>query len=106
MKKISERYVEVTGDDRESLKGYQIDIAIIDWKIAIEYHGQWHFRPIMGQKNLDRVKRSDARKKKILEELGWELIIVENKRIKNDTKDTIKRKFNKVVKKKLLARIS
>ena len=57
---------------------YEIDIAIPDLRIAIEWNGIVHRKPIFGLKNLSQVQKKDRRKKENLKEEGWCFIIVED----------------------------
>lgn len=53
---------------------FEVDIALPNEQIAIEWDGATHFDPIYGRENLARVKRKDRKKDKILLAAGWTVI--------------------------------
>lgn len=53
---------------------FEIDIAIRDERIAIEWDGVAHFLPIYGDEQLKKVKKKDTIKDKILTKAGWTVI--------------------------------
>lgn len=53
---------------------FEIDIAIPDLSVAIEWDGVAHFAPIYGDKNLQRTIQRDERKNKALLSAGWTVI--------------------------------
>lgn len=67
--KILQRTTYFTGAD-----SYEIDIALPNEKVAIEWDGATHFSPIFGAENLLRVQNKDKEKDKLLLGQGWTVI--------------------------------
>jgi len=57
---------------------YEIDIAIPNLRIAIEWNGILHRKPIFGLKQLAQVQKRDRKKRNNLMDDGWCFIIVED----------------------------
>jgi len=53
---------------------FEIDIALPDHKMAIEWDGATHFLPIYGEERLAVVQEKDARKDDLLISAGWTVI--------------------------------
>lgn len=53
---------------------FEIDIALPDERVAIEWDGATHFMPIYGEERLAEVQEKDGRKDKVLVGAGWTLI--------------------------------
>lgn len=53
---------------------FEIDIAIPSRRIAVEWDGAGHFRPIFGEKALKKTMAKDERKNGILVKNGWVVI--------------------------------
>ena len=53
---------------------FEIDIAIPSRRVAVEWDGAGHFRPIYGDKALKRTKAKDRRKNAVLVKNGWVVI--------------------------------
>jgi endogenous inhibitor of DNA gyrase (YacG/DUF329 family) len=80
-------FLEVAGyiidrNRRDILNGLEIDIWIPVLQTGIEYNGVYHLQPIHGEEALQRVQARDSLKKKLAEDLGIRLIVLE------DTKST------------------
>ena len=58
------------------LDGYEVDIAIPDLNLGIEWNGIIHYKPIYGQAKLSNIQQRDAEKQKIAEEKGISLIVI------------------------------
>jgi len=67
--RIFQRTTDYTPGNR-----FEIDIAIPDLRIAIEWDGATHFLPIYGQEHLDKVMEKDEIKNKILIGNGWRVL--------------------------------
>jgi len=65
-------------NDRKLLDGYEIDISIPGLKLAIEWNGPLHRKPIYGDATLARIQRNDAAKSKLAQERGIELVVIED----------------------------
>jgi very-short-patch-repair endonuclease len=78
-----------------------VDYYIEEEKIAIEYDGEQHYRPIIGlygcktlreaEVNLKQIQRRDKRKEQLCRENGWRLI-----RIRYDESLTIQQVRQKI----------
>jgi very-short-patch-repair endonuclease len=53
---------------------FEIDMAIPSNRVAVEWDGAGHFRPIFGDKALKRTEEKDKRKNRILVKNGWVVI--------------------------------
>jgi len=86
-------------NDKTMLNGLETDVAIPSLKLAIEWNGIVHFKPIYGQTKLDKIQNIDAKKLKIAANKNINLIVipdlVSNDRIPkqafNDVKAIIKK---------------
>jgi len=61
----------------QELQGQEIDIWVPSLKLAVEYHGMQHFRPVAmfgGEKGLAATRERDKRKQALLKALGYNLI--------------------------------
>lgn len=62
--------------DKTMLDGFEIDIAVPDLKLGIEWNGIVHFKPIYGEIRLSEIQRRDREKQKVAESKGISLIVV------------------------------
>lgn len=69
-------YVEFIPNDKKLLDGYEIDIAIPDLKLGIEWNGIVHYKPIYGLEKLKKIQQNDAIKQKLAIEKEIELITI------------------------------
>ena len=53
---------------------FEIDMAIPSRRVAVEWDGAGHFRPIYGDKALSKVKAKDKRKNQVLVKNGWVVV--------------------------------
>ena len=53
---------------------FEIDMAIPSNRVAVEWDGAGHFRPIYGDKALEKTQSKDKRKNKVLIKNGWVVI--------------------------------
>ena len=72
-------------DGKTLLDGLEVDIAIPVLKLAIEWNGIVHFKPIYGKTKLARIKQIDAQKQKVAQEKGVSLIVISDV-VSNQTK--------------------
>jgi len=83
--------VEVKSNDCEPFIGhtdlFSVDITIPEHKIAIEWDGAWHRKPIFGEDHLIKVQNNDKAKDFILKQRGWTVFRVIDD-IKNDRHKT------------------
>jgi very-short-patch-repair endonuclease len=68
--------MKILANDKEMLNGYEVDIALPEIKLAIEWNGIVHFKPIYGQTKLDNIQQRDVEKQKIAQKKGINLIVV------------------------------
>lgn len=81
-------------NDKIMLDGLEIDIAIPDLNIGIEWNGIVHFKPIYGQTKLTRIQKIDAEKTKRATDKGIDLIVIPDL---VSTDAMIKRAFKEIV---------
>lgn len=67
---------KILANDKTILQGYEIDIAIPEINIGIEWNGIVHYEPIYGDKKLTEIQARDAKKKLLAQEKNIELIII------------------------------
>lgn len=75
---LKDRYtqLEVVPNDKILLNGLELDIAFPELKLAIEWNGIVHFKPIYGEEKLNKIKSIDARKQALAVEKGIRLIVI------------------------------
>lgn len=89
--------LSILPNDKTMLNGLEVDIAIPSLKLAIEWNGVVHFKPIYGTKKLNNIQNKDSEKLKIASAKNINLIVipdlVSNDKILNqafnDTKNII-----------------
>jgi very-short-patch-repair endonuclease len=60
--------------------GWDADVIIDDYKLAILWNGPWHYRDMPGLKHsLSQVQNRDRIKKKVLEKDGWTVLMFEDR---------------------------
>jgi hypothetical protein len=75
--KLPECYIKQL--DQDIFPGKEIDITIPELKVAIEWQGPPHHRPIFGEKSLQNMRKSDKAKRTYFKRIGWQLIeIIDN----------------------------
>ncbi len=62
--------------DKTMLDGYEVDIAIPELNLGIEWNGIVHFKPIYGQTKLTKIQQRDQEKQKIAEVKGISLLVI------------------------------
>lgn len=77
---LSDRFplLEVVRNDRHMLSGLELDFYFPSLRIAIEWNGPYHYRPIRGDAVLAKIQTKDSNKKALCEKLGIELIVVKD----------------------------
>jgi sialic acid synthase SpsE len=75
------------------LDGYEADVAIPSLKLAIEWNGIVHFKPIYSQTKLDKIQTRDVEKLKIASNKDINLIVIPDL-VSNDK--ILKQAFNDV----------
>jgi hypothetical protein len=68
--------LNILPNDKTMLDGLEVDIAIPSLKLAIEWNGIVHFKPIYGQKKLNKVQNNDTKKLKIASKKNINLIVI------------------------------
>lgn len=63
-------------NDKDMLGGLEVDIAIPSLKLAIEWNGIVHFKPIYGQDKLNRIQEIDKTKQEIALRNDINLIVI------------------------------
>jgi len=63
-------------NDKTMLNGYEVDIAIPDLKLAIEWNGTVHFKPIYGIDTLTKIQSRDKLKLEIANNHNINLIVI------------------------------
>lgn len=74
------KYKNITHNDSTIADGWDADILLHDYKLAILWNGPWHYKQ-MNLKNhsLNQVKTRDKIKIDIFKSKGWEVLIFEDK---------------------------
>ena len=85
--------LDILPNDKTMLDGYEIDVSIPELKLAIEWNGIVHFRPIYGQTKLDKIQIRDKEKLKIATDKNINLIVIPDL-VSNDK--ILKQAFNDV----------
>jgi len=75
-----DHFINVTSNDTSIANGWDADILLHDYKIAILWNGPWHYRE-MGFKNhsLKQVQNRDSIKIKEFQKMGWIVEIYEDR---------------------------
>ena len=75
---LSEQYeqLEFLANDKSMLDGYEVDIAIPQIKLAIEWNGIIHYKPIYGSEKLNKVQKRDSEKQHVAKQKGINLIVI------------------------------
>jgi len=68
--------LDILPNDKTMLDGLEVDVAIPSLKLAIEWNGVVHFKPIYGQTKLDKIQNKDAKKLKIAANKNINLITI------------------------------
>jgi len=68
--------LNIINNDKKLLDGFEADIAIPSLKLAIEWNGIIHFKPIHGQTKLNKIQSNDAKKQIIAQQKGINLIVI------------------------------
>lgn len=68
--------LNILSNDKTMLDGYEVDIAIPELNLAIEWNGIVHFKPIYGQTKLDKIQNRDTEKLKIASNKDINLIVI------------------------------
>jgi hypothetical protein len=63
-------------NDKTMLNGLEVDIAVPSLKLAIEWNGIVHFKPIYGQVKLDKIQTIDQKKLIIAQQKDINLIVI------------------------------
>lgn len=92
--------LNILPNDKTMLDGLEVDVAIPSLKLAIEWNGIVHFKPIYGKDKLNKIQNKDAEKLKIASNKNINLIIisdlVSNSKILNQAFNDIKNIINKL----------
>ena len=78
--------INISRNDKSVLGRQEIDIHLVDYKIAIEVDGITHSKPIYGEKRLQESLARDRKKEAKLQELGFLLYRVD---IAEQTKENL-----------------
>jgi len=68
--------LNILHSDKTMLDGYEADVAIPSLKLAIEWNGIVHFKPIYSQTKLDKIQTRDAEKLKIAANKNINLLVI------------------------------
>lgn len=74
--KIKFPNLTILPNDKTMLEGLEVDIAIPSLKLAIEWNGIVHFKPIYGEEKLKSIKKIDATKLSIANNKDINLIVI------------------------------
>ncbi len=66
--------------NKKMFNGFDADIILPEYKIAIHWNGAWHWKPIAGVNLLNKIKYRDELRYKAIEECGYiNYIIIDHK---------------------------
>lgn len=66
--------------NKKMFNGFDADIILPDYKIAIHWNGAWHWKPIAGEDLLNKIKLRDTLRYKAIEECNYiNYIIIDHK---------------------------
>ncbi len=68
--------LSITPNDKTMLEGLEVDIAIPSLKLAIEWNGIVHFKPIYGKEKLAKIQEKDRIKQQIAVLNNINLIVI------------------------------
>ncbi len=68
--------LDILPNDKTMLDGLEVDVAIPSLKLAIEWNGIVHFKPIYGTEKLDKIQNKDTEKLKIASNKNINLIVI------------------------------
>lgn len=68
--------LNILPNDKIMLDGLEIDVAIPELKLGIEWNGIVHFKPIYGKTKLNKIQSIDAKKLKIASNKNINLIVI------------------------------
>ncbi|MCK5613852.1 hypothetical protein KAR91_68945 [Candidatus Pacearchaeota archaeon] len=83
--------LDILANDKIMLDGYEVDVAIPSLKLAIEWNGIVHFKPIYGQTKLSKIQTRDTEKLKIASNKDINLIVISDL-VSND--EILEKSFN------------
>jgi hypothetical protein len=69
-------YLDILPNDKTLLDGYEADIAIPSLKLAIEWNGIVHYKPIYGEEKLTKIKQIDGEKLVVANSKNINLIVI------------------------------
>lgn len=98
-KLCSEEYSNITANDTSITNGWDADILLHDYKIAVMWNGPWHYRDMPGLKNhsLSQVQNRDRIKIKEFNSVGWKVLVFEDRHYTPQTAfESIKKTINGV----------
>jgi hypothetical protein len=77
-KLLTKKYpqLQIIANDHKICNGLELDIVIPELKLAIEWNGPIHRKPIYGKLKFQEIKTNDKTKKKIISSSDYMLIIV------------------------------
>jgi len=85
--------LNILPNDKQMLDGLEVDIAIPELKLAIEWNGIVHFKPIYGDNKLHKVRTKDARKIQLSNDKNINLIVIADL---DSSKSTLKKAIDEV----------
>lgn len=73
---LCERYFKTVLTNEPIFDGWDADIILPDFKIAIFYNGIWHYKQVRADHKLEQVQSRDKIKKDVVEKHGYSVYIV------------------------------
>lgn len=75
---LKERYpnLDIIANDKKLLGGFEADVSIPSLKLAIEWNGVIHYKPIFGDDKLSRIRAIDLNKQLFASNNGIRLIVI------------------------------
>lgn len=66
--------------NKKMFEGFDADVILPDYKLAIHWNGAWHWKPIVGESLLNKIKSRDSKRYQMIEQYGYiNYIIIDHK---------------------------
>lgn len=84
--KLCINHFGVVGHNEPIANGWDADILLYDYKVAILWNGPWHYKEMPGLKHsLKQVQNRDKIKTREFEKMGWDVVIFEDREYTPET---------------------
>ena len=83
-KLCEDSFNKVTHNENK-FNGWDADVLIYDYKVAVLWNGNWHYIEIKKDSPLEKIQERDKKKIKEIEKMGWIPYIIEDRGKYNKT---------------------